>query len=211
MDRAPPRARRGARGLRVEAAKLTGEAETTMPAAKIMLIRHAEKPDGDGGPGIMPNGAENLRALTLTGWKRANALVGLFNPADGASPRSPLAKPGSLFASGSESLRPKQTIAPLAAALNLSIRTFLKGQEPELVAAVKAAEDPVLISWQHEAIPEIAALIRGGADDVPPRWPGHRFDLVWVLDLQASGDWSFAQIPELVMPGDSTNPIGPAD
>jgi hypothetical protein len=181
-----------------------------MLAAKIMLIRHAEKPSDDGEPGLMPNGVANPRALTLTGWKRANALVGLFNPADGALPR-PLAKPRSLFASGSESLRPKQTIAPLAAALNLSIRTFLKGQEPELVAAVKAAADPVLISWQHEAIPEIAALIRGGADGVPPHWPGSRFDLVWVFDLQASGAWSFAQIPELIMPSDSTNPIGPGE
>jgi hypothetical protein len=180
-----------------------------MPAAKIMLIRHAEKPNGDGGPGLMPNGAENPRALTLTGWKRANALVGLFNPADGALPRAPLAKPASLFASGSESLRPKQTIAPLAAALNLSIRTFLKGQEVELVAAVKKAEDPVLISWQHEAIPEIASLIRGNPDGVPPKWPADRFDLVWVFDLQPSGAWSFAQVPELVMPGDSTQPIGP--
>ena len=179
-----------------------------MPAAKIMLIRHAEKPNGDSGPGLMPNGAENPRALTMTGWRRADALAGLFNPADGASPRSPLAKPGSLFASGSESLRPKQTIAPLAAALNLSIRTFLKGQEPQLVAAVKAAEDPVLISWQHEAIPEIAALIRGGADGVPPHWPADRFDLVWVFDFQASGAWSFRQVAELVMPGDSAKPIG---
>ena len=113
----------------------------------------------------------------------------------------------SLFASGSESLRPKQTIAPLATALNLSVRSFLKGQEPELVAAVKAAEDPVLICWQHEAIPEIANLIRGSADGVPLRWPGHVYDLVWVLDLQDSGAWSFAQVPELVMPGDSEKPI----
>jgi hypothetical protein len=127
---------------------------------------------------------------------------------DGALPKSPLAKPGSLFASGSESLRPKQTIAPVAAALNLSIRTFLKGQEPELVAAVKAAQDPVLVSWQHEAIPEIAALIRGSAEGIPPKWPADRFDLVWVFDLQASGAWSFAQVPELVMPGDSATPIG---
>ena len=145
-----------------------------MPAAKIMLIRHAEKPNGDGGPGLMPSGVENPRALTLTGWKRANALVGLFNPPDGALPKLPLAKPMSLFASGSESLRPKQTIAPLATALNLPVRTFLKGQEPELVAAVRKAEDPVLISWQHEAIPEIASLIRGSAEGVPARWPGHR-------------------------------------
>jgi broad specificity phosphatase PhoE len=179
-----------------------------MPAAKIMLIRHAEKPNGDGGPGLMPNGVENPRALTLTGWKRANALVGLFNPADGASPRAPLGKPRSLFASGSESLRPKQTIAPLATALNLPVRSFLKGQEPELVAAVKAAEDPVLISWQHEAIPEIANLIRDSADGVPPKWPSHVYDIVWVLDLQASGAWSFAQVAELLMPGDSEKLIG---
>ena len=178
-----------------------------MPAAKIMLIRHAEKPNGDGGPGLMPNGVENPRALTLTGWKRANALVGLFNPADGALPRPPLAKPMSLFASGSESLRPKQTIAPLATTLNLSIRTFLKGQEPELVAAVKAAEDPVLISWQHEAIPEIATS--SAAAPTAFRRVGRTivYDLVWVLDLQPSGAWSFAQVPELVMPGDSEKPI----
>jgi hypothetical protein len=133
-------------------------------------------------------------------------LAGLFSPADGALPRPPLAKPRSLFASGSESLRPKQTIAPLAGALNLSIRTFLKGQEVELVAAAKKAEDPVLISWQHEGIPDIAALIRGGAVGVPPRWPDHVYDLVWVLDLQPSGAWSFAQVPQLVMPGDSGKP-----
>ena len=145
-----------------------------MPAAKIMLIRHAEKPEGDGGPGLMPNGAENPRALTLAGWKRANALVGLFNPPDGVLPRPPLAKPSSLFASGSESLRPKQTVAPLAAALNLSVRTFLKGQEAQLVAAAKKAEDPVLISWQHEAIPDIASLIRGDVERRSAKLAGSR-------------------------------------
>jgi hypothetical protein len=114
----------------------------------------------------------------------------------------------SLFASGSESLRPKQTIAPLAAALNLQVATLPKGQEAEFVTGVKAAEGPALISWQHEAIPEIAALIRGRADGVPPVWPGTRFDLVWVFDLNADGTWSFAQAPQLLLPGDSAMPIG---
>lgn len=40
----------------------------------------------------MPDGAVNPDALTATGWERANALVGLFDPAGGASPRLPLAK-----------------------------------------------------------------------------------------------------------------------
>jgi len=177
-----------------------------MPATKIMLIRHAEKPNGE--PGLMPDGTRNPEALTALGWTRANALVGLFAPANGDAPRPPLARPASLFASGSESLRPRQTIAPLGSALNLPIATFPKGQEAELVAAVKAAKGPALISWQHEAIPEIATLIRGRSDGVPPAWPGHRFDLVWVFDLNADGSWSFAQAPQLLLPGDSAKPIG---
>jgi hypothetical protein len=108
-------------------------------------------------------------------------------------------------------LRPKQTIAPLAVALGLPFKTFLKGQEAQLVAAAKGGESPVLISWQHEAIPEIAALIQGSAEGFPSRWPANRFDLVWVLDLQAPGAWSFTQVPELVLPGDSTEPIGLGD
>jgi len=108
---------------------------------------------------------------------------------------------------GIAKLRPKQTLAPLAAALGLPIITFLKGQEAELVAAAKAAEGPALICWQHEAIPEIATLILGRADGVVPVWPGHRFDLVWVFDLQGDGTWSFVQAPELLLPGDSARPI----
>jgi hypothetical protein len=177
-----------------------------MPTTKIIVVRHAEKPNGEAG--LMPDGSQNPEALTATGWKRANALVGLFDPANGASPRAPLAKPKSLFASGSESLRPKQTITPLATALALPITTFPKGQEVQLVAAVKTAEGPTLISWQHEAIPLIATLIRGGADGIPPKWPGQRFDLVWVLDRQENGTWTFAQAPQLLLPGDSEKPIG---
>jgi hypothetical protein len=160
-----------------------------MPATKIMLIRHAEKPNGD--VGLMPDGAQNPEARTALGWTRANALVGLFALANEASPRPPLARPKSLFASGSQRLRPKQTIAPLAAALDLLVTTLPKGQEAQLVAAVKVADGLALISWQHEAIPQIAALIRGRADGIPPAWPGRRFDLVWVFDLTGYGTWSF--------------------
>ena len=104
--------------------------------------------------------AGEFRRRTATGWKRANALVGLFDPAGGTSPRLPLAKPTRLFASGSESLRPVQTITPLAAALgNLPINTaYRKNQLDKLVAAAKNGEGASLIAWQHEDIPAIAAL-----------------------------------------------------
>ncbi len=88
-----------------------------------MVIRHAEMPNGD--PGVMPDGSANPEALTATGWKRANALVGLFDPANGMPAGSPLATPERLFASGSNSLRPVQTTTPLAGALdNLPMIAF---------------------------------------------------------------------------------------
>ena len=186
-----------------------------MPQPKIMLIRHAEKPgEPTDEPGVMPDGTENNEALTATGWKRAEALVGLLNPAGGRFASPLLARPQTLFASvdsaATHSLRPEQTITPLAKALNLKINTdFTKGDEAKLVKAAKEAGGVILIAWQHEDIPAIADLIRGGdKKGVPQHWPGHtRFDLVWVFDLKDSGKWSFAQVPQLLLPGDSPDPI----
>ena len=102
-------------------------------------------------------------------------MVGLLDPPGGKFADPHIARPEALFPSGAQSLRPKQTVEPLAAALKLTIDTaFLKGQEDRLVDAVKSAGGVTLIAWQHEAIPTIAALILGGGDGVPPRWPGHR-------------------------------------
>ncbi len=172
---------------------------------KIMVIRHAEKPNGE--PGVMPDGTENAEALTAAGWKRAEALVGLFDPLDGRfAPH--LSRPERLLASGSDSLRPRQTIAPLGEALQLPVdTTFLKGQEDRLVASAKSAARDVLIAWQHEAIPKIASLILGSSAGIPAPWPGHRFDLVWVFESESGDEWSFFQTPELVLPGDSPAPI----
>jgi hypothetical protein len=186
-----------------------------MPQTKIMVIRHAEKPgEPTDEPGLMPDGTQNDKALTATGWKRAKALVGLFDPANGKFADPLLAKPKKLFASAdsaaTKSLRPKQTITPLAEALKVEIDTeFTKGEEAKLVEAAKQAGGVILIAWQHEVIPAIADLIRGGdKKGVPQHWPGHtRFDLVWVFDLKDSGKWSFAQVPQLLLPGDSPDPI----
>jgi broad specificity phosphatase PhoE len=43
-----------------------------MSTTKIMLIRHAEKPNGE--PGVMPDGSQSGDALTATGWERARRL-----------------------------------------------------------------------------------------------------------------------------------------
>src|ERR1700676_1320942 len=46
---------------------------------KIMLIRHGEKPPGDGSPtGVHEDGSQNDHSLIVRGWQRAGALVPYF-------------------------------------------------------------------------------------------------------------------------------------
>jgi hypothetical protein len=48
---------------------------------KIMVIRHAEKPDKQAGmSGISKVGEPDKDDLTVRGWQRAGALVRFFNP-----------------------------------------------------------------------------------------------------------------------------------
>lgn len=161
----------------------------------------------------MPDGTPNPEALTATGWQRADALVGLFAPPDGQFANPHLATPQTLFASGiahhSKSLRPQQTVTPLAAKLGLTINTnYTKGNEAGLVQAAAAIGGVVLIAWEHEAIPGIAELLMDDGQSVPQRWPGQRFDLIWVFDRPAgSGKWSFTQVPQQLLPGDSADLI----
>jgi len=186
-----------------------------MSTKKIMVIRHAEKPTGEPGDetGVMPDGTSNKEALTATGWKRAQALVGLFNPVGGQFKSPELARPLHLFASVpssvDESLRPVQTVTPLSQALGLNIdQSFGKDDEKDLVQAAKSAGGVVLIAWQHERIPKIAGHILGEDRQYPAKWDSARFDLVWVFDRQGTADsWSFAQVPQLLLPGDSPAPI----
>jgi hypothetical protein len=64
----------------------------------------------------------------------------------------------------------------------------------------------VLICWKHE---DILAIAQGltSASTLPRRWPGSRFDMVWVFDMNPAGVYEFTQIPELVMPGDQATPM----
>jgi hypothetical protein len=183
--------------------------------AKIMIIRHAEKPTNPGvSPkfdGISPNGQPNPEELTVRGWQRSGGLVRLFAPRDGRFVDPHLATPQTIFASGighhSNSLRPQHTVLELATLLGLQLNTgFLKDDFAEMVPAAVAANGVVLIAWEHEDIPAIANLILGNSTTVPQQWPGQRFDIVWVLDHQGSS-WSFSQVPQLLLSGDSPQPI----
>jgi hypothetical protein len=183
-----------------------------MAAAKIMIVRHAEKPDGSNA-GVDPNGTQNDEDLIVRGWQRSGGLVRLLAPRNGNFVDPNLATPTTIFASKvakhSESWRPQHTVLELADVLGLQLSADRLKDDLQGLAqdAVKAA-GPVLIAWEHQNIPSIVNLITGNTTTCPQKWPDDRFDLVWVLDqVDPSGSWSFAQVPQLLLSGDSPDPI----
>ncbi|TKC91665.1 hypothetical protein FAZ69_04265 [Trinickia terrae] len=185
-------------------------------AKKIMIIRHAEKPDDKGKPyGVNADGEEDKESLTTLGWQRAGALVALFDPARGPLQSTELAKPDVLFAAvvapHAKSERPTETITPLSERLAIALNVngkYTKGQEADVAKAALASQGAVLICWQHEDIPAIAGNIPLSNGPVPQKWPDDRFDLVWVFDLQsATGQYGFSQVPQELLAGDRATVI----
>jgi broad specificity phosphatase PhoE len=177
--------------------------------ALVMVIRHGEKPD-DTHQGIDAQGKKDDSSLTEVGWERANRLADLFDPASGP-PRPGLAIPKAIYAAGAnddgEGLRPRETVMPLVARLGLTMNTdYGAGDEKKLVEQVITEPGPTLISWQHGGITDIAKAFPSVTPTPPSDWPDDRFDIVWTFTRTADG-WQFAQVPELVLPGDQDTVI----
>lgn len=182
-------------------------------ADKIMLIRHAEKPD-EPPPnfGVDEAGQQDPEELIVRGWQRAGALAHLFSPAAAGGRNSALATPQVIYAAAavhhSHSLRPQHTVAPLAARLGITPKIdFAVGEEADLAGAVKAEAGSVLVAWHHERIPSLANAIIRDTTSCPQHWPGERFDMIWVFDRTAGQAWRFSQIPQSLLAGDTTDPI----
>jgi hypothetical protein len=185
----------------------------TATTMKIMIIRHAEKPPDNGKPlGVTAEGEHDAESLITMGWQRAGALASLFAPGRGPVASPQLATPQFLFASesksGGGSKRPVQTITPLAEKLKLDVKTHKKSDLQKVAEDAMACGGVALIAWQHEDIPAIANIILGNETTVPQKWTGSRFDVVWVFDLvAASGTYSFSQVAQCLLEGDSAEPI----
>jgi hypothetical protein len=201
-------------------ARTSGNAVPVTPSARtspstaaaprlVMIIRHGEKPDGSQ-PGLDANGNEDSSSLTATGWDRAHRLVDLFDPPNGAL-RAGLGRPTAIYAAGAnddgEGTRTRETVTPLADALGLPVNTdYGKGDEEKLVKHVTDQPGPTLICWQHGEIPGIVDAFPAVSPKPPSQWPDDRFDVIWTLTETPDG-WTFAQLPELVLPQDSPDVI----
>lgn len=188
--------------------------EAIRKATKIMLIRHAEKPDGASDTrGVTLKGERSKESLDVRGWQRAGALTSLFAPPHGHFQHASLAKPRFLFASKplrhKGSRRPVETIKPLADKLDLKINDdYQRADFEKMLEEVFLCRGVVLICWQREYIPDIAAHILGKKTLAPRDWPEDRFDLVWVFDLdRTSTRYRLKQVPQKLLKGDLATPI----
>jgi broad specificity phosphatase PhoE len=159
---------------------------------QVLIIRHAEKPDGDSVD------------LSPEGQKRAEALPRLFTKSPDRP--DPFPTPDFIFATkkSGHSNRPVETVTPLAKALNLDIDSRFKDDEfdklaTELLTKARYAGKTVLVCWHHGTIPELARQLR--VEDVPDPWKGSVFDRVWVITY-GGGKTKLKDRPQGLMPGD---------
>ena len=183
-------------------------------STKILLIRHAEKPAKDGPPvGVTLKGDRSKESLEVRGWQRAGALTHLFAPVDGRFQHDALARPDFLYASKpvkrGGSLRPIETITPLAEKLGIEIHSDYRRYDiVSMLDDVFSHRGVALICWQREFIPRIASYILEDTRIIPLDWPEDRFDMVWVFDLdRSSGKYSFKQVPQRLLSGDRAGRI----
>jgi len=162
--------------------------------AQVIIIRHAEKPD-DG------------NELNQRGRERAAALVAYFQ---GRPEVLQFKTSAAIYAqapknSGS-SIRPLQTVKPLAAALKLQVvQRFMHDDYRDMVKEILKREDlkdrMVLICWEHKVIPDIAQAL--GATDAPGKWHGDVFDRTWVITFGRNSDVALSNLPQTLLFGDS--------
>lgn len=184
-----------------------------MAPAKIMIIRHAEKPKNTDDRGIRASGKDDPHALTARGWQRAGALARFFHPPNETFAHPALARPDHIFGarfdkkSKAPTRRPVQTVKPLALLLGAPIdKRFTKGDERKLVEAVMETSGVVLVAWAHE---DIFAIVKAlpNAPPIPKTWPDDRFDIVWIFDQKPGGGWTFSQAPQSLLAGDRPQTI----
>ena len=177
-----------------------------MAPTRIMIIRHAEH---HADPGFTEDDEPGEQSLTIRGWQRAGALVGLFGPRG-----DPDLVPDAIFTStighDSPSHRPVETVAPLYAVMEAVMeadggvhydRSFPKPDVEGLMGAVMKRSGNVLICWEHSCIPDAVAALPN-APKVPEEWPSERYDLIWILDRDGTG-WRFSQRAQRLLAGDA--------
>jgi hypothetical protein len=189
------------------------------PPIKIMIIRHAEKPQSPNTTGpwdVLVNGQSGGgQSLIVPGWQRAGALNAFFAPYQSQPSNPKIATPDYIYAANpsGETQRPWETVTPLAAWLKyargtaqFNVSYSVGGGETDLVTSVLALSGVVLVCWEHHHImPNILEAINGQVpitnySAIPTGFPDV-FYLVWVLDL-SGGRYTWTPVNQNLMAND---------
>jgi len=182
---------------------------------KIVLIRHAEKPDDDNDPN-----------LSEKGYHRATAFIKYFNQT-----HNTFNKPSAFFAMGSridptekdppgiktvKTLRAIETVQPSAEWLRVPIfKQFIKERPDRLFTFIEdetkqhqdifGVNSTIVISWEHDDLNDIFLAKFGlPADYIPKAWPGHIYDMNYVLTFGPHGKLKeFDIILQHLLPSDA--------
>jgi hypothetical protein len=193
-----------------------GVREVSHPPEVIYIIRHGEKPQ-DAEPkhpeahsGVDFRGRQNEHSLLPRGWQRSGALAALFDRSRGLRLPGTLISPSYGHGSKTADHRTHQTIRGLSDRIGVEITSdFAKGQEQQLAAALlDSGPGAVLICWEHGHIPALASalpLVVGTV--VPKAWPDDRYDVIWTFTLTGDAQYTFGQVPQLLLSGDTDTVI----
>lgn len=193
-------------GLVVAICVGTGAPALAQPA-QVILIRHGEKPDDD-----------TDTHLSTFGRSRAAALVPYFRETEHLLKFGP---PAAVYAQKApdpkkNSLRPIETVQPLADALKLTInhdteRDKYQKMVGEILTNERYKGKMVLICWEHHVLADIAPALLKHVKEVkgaPDKWewPGKKhFDRTWVITYTGKDSATFHDRPQRLMFGDSDN------
>lgn len=157
--------------------------------ATLVIIRHAEKPDGGQGGGS---------GLTPAGERRAKAYADYFRhfEFDGAPVHVDALAAASDTAN---SVRPRLTLEPFAKASGLPLQQPVADKQVDELAAWLSRQPPgrtTLIAWRHGQIPNLLTAL--GADPVAligaPAWPSSVYSWVVILRYDASGRLALSRL-----------------
>ncbi len=178
---------------------------------QILIIRHAEK-----------TGDKEDFHLSKQGKERAEVLFQLFVASK--SRPDPLPTPDFIFAAKNDksSYRPVETVTPYAMKLKASINSRYSSKLPgsvskkgeklpdgesmlglrdEVFGDAKYAGKAILVAWRHSTISELAKTLK--ATKVPAKWEDKVFDRVWQIRYDESGNATFVDRPQRLLPGDA--------
>lgn len=183
------------RGWIIPLVLFLGIALATAQPAQIILLRHAEKPDD-----------ESHDHLTERGHERARALVGLFTNTPARTTNGlPVALYVPRVSRNRTSVRPYETLEPLAKHLKLQVFSPYQAKEYEELAAM-ILKNPdyrgrtVVICWVQDFLPELAQAF--GVKGKKTSWKASDFDRLWLITFR-DGKAVLANLPQRLLPGDS--------